>query len=175
MNWIDRLKSNANDALFAIYDEFQSEAISWIKSEFKVDTVDAEEIFQASVVVLYDNVVTGKLVELTSNLKTYLFSIIKHKIIHLNRERYKISDFDALSYLKEAVYEEYKEIDQKDLDKMSRMLIRLGDPCKKLLELSFYNNMALDDITQLLGYKNKDSTKNQKYKCLKRLQNLFFE
>lgn len=35
--------------------------------------------------------------------------------------------------------------------------------------------LAMLEIAELLGYKNTDTTKNQKYKCLKRLKKLFIE
>ncbi|MBK6498767.1 MAG: hypothetical protein IPG00_11645 [Saprospiraceae bacterium] len=71
--------------------------------------------------------------------------------------------------------EEYQEIAQEDLLKANAALFKLGEPCKSLLELSYYQQMKLDDITLLLGYKNNDTTKNLKYKCMKRLQKIFFE
>lgn len=51
----------------------------------------------------------------------------------------------------------------------------LGDPCKSLLQLYYYKQLGMEDITELLGYKNSDTTKNQKYKCIKRLQKIYFE
>jgi len=35
--------------------------------------------------------------------------------------------------------------------------------------------MSMDDITSLMGYKNRDTTKNLKYKCIKRLQKAISE
>ena len=51
----------------------------------------------------------------------------------------------------------------------------LGDPCKSLLQLYYYNDLSMENITSIMGYKNADTTKNQKYKCLRRLQNIYSE
>ena len=175
MNWIERIKSDPDKTLATLYNEMQDEATKWIKIEFGLQSDDADEIFQTSIVLLYDNVVTGKLTELTAHIKTYLFSIIKNKIIHLNRSRSKMSSLDATKILQGVIDEEYEEISSEDLNKANTALMKLGEPCKSLLELSYYQQMKLDEITILLGYKNNDTTKNLKYKCMKRLQKIFFE
>jgi len=175
MDWIERIKSNPDKTLTTIYDELQPEAIRWMLREYRLKIDDAEEIFQLSLVLMYDNIVTGKLTNLTASIKTYLFAIIKNKIIHHNRAQSKISSFDASELLKDTLDEEYSEISKDDLAKAASSLIKLGEPCKTLLELSFYQQMRVDEITNLMGYKNNDTTKNLKYKCIKRLQKIFFE
>ncbi|MBK8819417.1 MAG: hypothetical protein IPN49_10125 [Saprospiraceae bacterium] len=50
---------------------------------------------------------------------------------------------------------------------------KLGNPVN-LCCYCFITNKKLEEISHTLGYKNVDTTKNQKYKCLKRLQTLFF-
>lgn len=175
MDWIGKIKSDPDKSLAALYNEYQNQGVNWIISSFGLTKDEAEEIFQTSLVLLYDNVVTGKLTELTSNIKTYLFGIIKNKIIHLNRSKNRFSAFDAAELLSGVIDEEYEEISGEDLLKASKSMTRLGEPCKTLLELSYYQELSMDEISNLMGYKNADTTKNLKYKCLKRLQKIFFE
>ena len=175
MDWIERIKSDPDKTLTILYKDLKNDAIQWIKKEFGLHSEDADEIFQTSIVLLYDNVVSGKLTLLTSHIKTYIFSIIKNKIIQLNRAKNRISSYNATEIMLGVIDEEYQEIAQEDLIKANSALIKLGEPCKSLLELSYYQQMKLDDITLLLGYKNNDTTKNLKYKCMKRLQKIFFE
>lgn len=175
MDWIERIKSDPDKTLTILYKDLKNDTIQWIKKEFSLQSEDADEIFQTSIVLLYDNVVSGKLTLLTSHIKTYIFSIIKNKIIQLNRAKNRISSYDATEMMLGVIDEEYQEIAQEDLIKANSSLIKLGEPCKSLLELSYYQQMKLDDITLLLGYKNNDTTKNLKYKCMKRLQKIFFE
>ena len=175
MDWIERIKSDPDKTLTILYKDLKNDAIQWIKKEFSLQSEDADEIFQTSIVLLYDNVVSGKLTLLTSHIKTYIFSIIKNKIIQLNRAKNRISSYNATEIMLGVIDEEYQEIAQEDLIKANSALIKLGEPCKSLLELSYYQQMKLDDITLLLGYKNNDTTKNLKYKCMKRLQKIFFE
>ena len=53
---------------------------------------------------------------------------------------------------------------------MNQAMTGLGDPCRSILQLFYYKRMSMEDITALMGYKNAATTKNLKYKCLKRLQ-----
>lgn len=175
MDWIARIKSDPDKTLTTLYKNLKNDAISWIKNNFQLNDTDAEEIFQTSMVIMYDNVITGKLTVLTSDIKTYLFSIIKNKVIHFNRTKSKTVAFDALEYLSNTVVEEYQEMSRDDLEKASKAMLHLGEPCKSLLELSYYQQLKLDEITTIMNYKNNDTTKNLKYKCMKRLQKIYFE
>jgi RNA polymerase sigma-70 factor (ECF subfamily) len=175
MDWIGKIKSDPDKSLATLYHEYQNQGVNWIISSFGLSKDEAEEVFQTSLVLLYDNVVTGKLTELTANIKTYLFAIIKNKIIHLNRSKNRFSAYDATELLSGVIDEEYEEISQEDLLKASKSMTRLGEPCKTLLELSYYQELSMEEISNLMGYKNADTTKNLKYKCLKRLQKIFFE
>lgn len=175
MDWIARIKSDPDKTLTTLYINHKNDAISWIKNNYQLNDADAEEIFQTSMVIMYDNVVTGKLTALTSDIKTYLFSIIKNKVIHHNRAKSKTVNFDAVEYLNNTIEEEYHELSKEDLDKASKAMLHLGEPCKSLLELSYYQQLKLDEITTIMNYKNNDTTKNLKYKCMKRLQKIYFE
>lgn len=174
MDWIERIKSDPDKTLTMLYQNHKADAVNWAKTTYQLDKEDAEEIFQTSIVLLYDNIVTDKLSTLTVDIKTYIFSIIKNKIIHHNRAKSKTISYDANEIIRDTVDEEYQETSKEDLDKAAKALLDIGEPCKSLLELSYYQQMKLDDITALLKYKNNDTTKNLKYKCMKRLQKIFF-
>ena len=45
----------------------------------------------------------------------------------------------------------------------------LGVSCKRILDYYYFEQMSMALIALQLGYKNKDTVKNLKYKCLKRL------
>jgi len=45
----------------------------------------------------------------------------------------------------------------------------LGDSCRRILDCYYFEQLSMAEIAYQLGYKNKDTVKNLKYKCLKRL------
>jgi RNA polymerase sigma-70 factor (ECF subfamily) len=169
------IKTEPDKTLALLYRNHKQSTLSWIKSKFDIVGDDAEEIFQVAIIVLYDNIISGKLIFLTAEITTYLFAIIKNKIIQLNRVNARIAPIDATELLKEVIAEDDDDLDVKDIDKAMKSLELLGEPCKSLLELTYFHQMKMDEITEKLGYKNADTTKNLKYKCLKRLQKIFFE
>jgi RNA polymerase sigma factor (sigma-70 family) len=175
MDWITALKKEPDKTLAVLYDQHSDEAMRWVKKEYNLDYDAAREFVQVAFVALYDNISTGKLTTLTASIKTYLFAIIKNKVIQYNRHNQKFVAGQAHEILAQVIAEDYEEADEADLQKSRIALHELGEPCKSLLQLYYYQSMGMDEITNLMGYKNADTTKNQKYKCLKRLQKLFYE
>jgi len=167
---IQRLRNGDESVLKEIYTNNRVPFLNWIIQKYGCDMEDAKEIFQLSVVTLYDNVVTGKLETLTSSIKTYLFSIGKNKWLEWNRKQGKIQyqkDSLLFDHLEEKETPKVKE----DLFlQVEQVLKAMGDPCKKLLELVYFNRLSMHDICKQLHYKNEDSAKNAKYKCLQRLK-----
>ena len=173
MNWIERFREDANDALKEIYLSYKDEFINWSYQKHSIGQDIATEVFQTSVVILYDNVITGKLTDLSSSIKTYLFAICKNKIMEHKRRAQRNSGEEAIpnlaSHVSNGDDKAEKEI---KYTLMANAMREMGDPCKSLLEMYYYQQKKMYAITQALGYKNVDTTKNQKYKCMKRLQKL---
>ncbi len=172
MDWITEIKTDENAALRQLYASYKGDCIGWLTSKGNVQLVDAKEIFQTAVVILYDNVMSGKLTELNSNIKSYLIGICKNKAYELFRAQKKTSTTDEFptvrSYIMEGVEE--KQALEGRIDALTAALNKLGDPCRLLLQLFYYKKMSMDEITAQMAYKNASTTKNLKYKCIKRLQ-----
>ena len=167
---IQRLKTGDESVLKEIYKNNRAPFLNWIMQKYGCDMEDAKEIFQLSVVTLYDNVVTGKLETLTSSVKTYLFSIGKNKWLEWSRKQGKIQ-YQQDSLLFDHLEENETSNEKENLFlQVEQVLKAMGDPCKKLLELVYFNRFSMHDICQQLSYKNVDSAKNAKYKCLQRLK-----
>jgi RNA polymerase sigma-70 factor (ECF subfamily) len=48
----------------------------------------------------------------------------------------------------------------------------LGDRCKSILNLFYYQGYNLDEIRDILNYSNKKVLKSQKSRCIKQLKDL---
>ncbi len=55
---------------------------------------------------------------------------------------------------------------ESNLELVSACFDKLGDPCHQLLDLYYYKKKSMDEIAERLDYKNTDTAKNQKYKCM---------
>lgn len=137
---------------------------------------DAKDIYQEAIIVLYNKVKAGNF-ELSSKLKTYIYSICRRlwlkRLTQLNRYGGDIRDFQE--YL--PVDNEVELHNDRDIqfDKMENALQLLGEPCKTIMEDFYIYNRSMQEICERFGYTNADNAKTQKYKCLQRLKKLFFQ
>jgi len=137
---------------------------------------DAKDIYQEAIIVLYNKVKNGDF-ELSSKLKTYIYSICRRlwlkRLSHMNRYGGDIKDFQE--YL--AVDDETEKNNDRDIqfNKMGNALNQLGEPCKTIIEDFYIHNRSMQEICENFGYTNADNAKTQKYKCLQRLKKLFFQ
>ena len=136
---------------------------------------DARDIFQESMIVLYENVRTDSFV-LTCQIKTYVYSICRRLWLKRLQQMSRFSG--QVENLEETVpVEEDLEMQEKrnaDFAIMERAMGSLGEPCKSLLEAFYLQKKGMTEIAETFGYTNADNAKNQKYKCLVRLKKLFF-
>jgi len=172
VEWISYIKENENQALKEIYTTHRASCIIWLKSTYSISEEDAKEIFQSSIIVLYDNVMTGKLVKLSSSIKSYLYSIAKNKAREHLRKDGKMVDEDKIQLVASENGIEEKRIIESKINKINQTLQSMGDPCKTLLQMYYYKRINMTKIGSLMGYKNSDTVKNVKYKCIKKLQKL---
>ena len=170
---IEAIRSGDNTYITTIYQDYRQPFISWIKNEFNCSEDDAIEFFQTAVVILYDNIISGKLSELNSNIKTYLFGIGKNKahewLRHKQKQGSSVDDL-LIQYIQEDAPGTDEAEFADNLRKVETGMNALGEPCRTLLQLFYYYKASIREICEKLEYKNEDTDKNQKYKCLKRLQ-----
>lgn len=174
---ISKIKEEGNEALGKIYIEYRDEFISWLIKQYRCDFETAKDIYQLAIIIFYDNVRLGKLTELRSNLKTYLFAIGKNKYYEHLKKNSKFIPTEDFHTESASNGEEIQEKQEKEiqLEQLDESLTALGDPCKTLLKLFYYEKKSMDEITKILDYKNRETTKNQKYKCLNRLRKIHFK
>jgi RNA polymerase sigma factor (sigma-70 family) len=137
---------------------------------------DAKDIYQEAIIVLYNKVRAGDF-ELTSKLKTFIYSICRRlwlkRLTQMSRFAGDIHDHQEYF----TVDEDLATHEEKDIqfDKMAGALSLLGEPCKTIIEDFYIHNKSMQEICERFGYTNADNAKTQKYKCLQRLKKLFFQ
>lgn len=133
---------------------------------------DAEDIFQDGIIIIYNKISVNQLV-LTSSFKTFVYSVCRNLWLQkLNKRKAvfeKLSDVEGYidlpkDMLQEASYEET------ELHRIIQIhFLSLADDCQKLLRL-FTKDMALREITKILGYKTEKYAKTRKYMCKEELK-----
>jgi len=173
---IERIKNKGrDDALKEIYSKYRNEFILWAIRHHSCTMEEAKDIFQQAVIIFYENIIYEKVSEISTKVKTYLFSIGKNKLLELLREKSKhVPQFNEFEMVNADIY--YDAADDGYEDKLKRVqgcMDKLGDPCKSILEHYYYHKRSMQEIAEILEYKNSDTVKNLKYKCLQRLRQIF--
>lgn len=166
---INLLKQKDENAISALYVEQKNGFLSFIK-KYGVEDDVAVDIYQDAVVALVENAVKGKIDDLKTSVSTYLFAIGKYMAYN----RYKLSkrtDINTEAIPENFVYETYETNDEK-LTVIQTHLEKLGEKCREILRLFYYEEKKTDDIMRLMGYDNKDVFKSQKSRCLSQLKTM---
>lgn len=174
-NWAQYILDNENQAISEIYAEHRSSFLAWVRNNSNCDDNTALDIYQVAIVILYENVVSGKLKEL-DNVKAYLYRIGKNKLLEHYRsiKKNQHHEVDENLLLDKALDEDLEEDDKSELIKQVMVSVKeLGDPCKTLLENYYFKKMSLEEISKEMNYKNSDTAKTKKFKCIQRLRKLF--
>jgi len=157
-----------------VYEKYRKEFIGWIRKFSNCSLEDAQEYYQAATVILYENIMSDKVTELQSSLKTYLFGIGKnltyqhHRIVK-RQEKAKAEymlEVELVGDSRVALQTEH------DLNVVARCLTLIGEPCRQLLDFFYFSKKSMEEISSAMGYKNPETAKNQKYKCMERLRKL---
>ena len=67
----------------------------------------------------------------------------------------------------DAINEWINESEQKR--QLRELVSQLGEPCRKLLTLFYYENLSMKEILTHLPYGNEQVVRNKKYKCLQQM------
>ena len=171
---LEGLAQNNRQAIETIYKQHYSMVQSLVINN-NGSSDDARDIFQEVMIILYDKSRSGSF-ELTSQLKTYIYSICRR--LWLKRLQQQQKFVPEINNLIEAVpVEDELEIHEErngELLMMEKAMLSLGEPCRSLLEAYYLQKKNMTEIAGNFGYTNADNAKNQKYKCLMRLKKLFF-
>ena len=167
-----RLKRGDQKALAEIYSEYREGFLHWITNTHQCTRDEAVEIFQHSILTFYENVVEGSFEGLkTAGIKTYIYSIGKNKLLGDYRKNMRISSTESVDAEENSeIVVDVEHIKSQKLETIKKAIQDLGDPCKKLLELFYFNNLSNDEIAEIMDYKNGNTVKNLKYKCIQRIK-----
>jgi RNA polymerase sigma factor (sigma-70 family) len=168
-----REKEMLEQAILQIYQEHASITSSFIIGKGGTKQ-DADDIFQETVVSFIDAVQNGKFRQ-ESGIRTFLISISKHLWYNEIRRRQRAENREKLYEAdKDQEEEGVGEIiqDRELKQQLNQLLKELGESCKKILELFYYENLSMKEMVSQLPYENEQVVRNKKYKCLQQLTDL---
>ena len=132
---------------------------------------DAKDVFQETVISLYNNVKNGKYSP-DSKLSTYLFSISKNNWFKKLRKSGRMSNLEDNEHHQiqsdEDIQGKIEYTEQQIL--IGNLLHKIGQKCGTLLKLFYFEKMSMVKIAATMDYSSEQVAKNQKSKCMKKLR-----
>ncbi len=130
---------------------------------------DAFDIFQDGVLIFYKYLITGRYRE-EFEISGFLYTVCKN--LWLNKVKHdKMLIRIVETYETPDNYENILDliISREREEEVRRLLLKLGEKCRKLLEYVFFYQLSTKEICEKMGFSGADTLKTKKYKCKKRL------
>lgn len=169
---LEEIKQGNNSSFSKMYEEYKAPFMAFTY-KYGISEEDAIEIYQESIIALFENAVSGKLTELTSSVKTYVFSIGKYKVMEHLRASKKTTSLESFH-----LHDDYETIEIKEtiLTEKQKLLklnfSKLGARCQNILEQFYLFGKTIAEIKAFENYENENTVKAQKSRCLKQLKQL---
>jgi RNA polymerase sigma factor (sigma-70 family) len=168
-DFIERIKANDRTVLGEIFIRFERMVHHYITSHGG-GKVDAEDILQESVIVLWQKVNSGNF-ELTSKMSTFIMGVAKNKWMAELRKRNRISGQEIPYNLPANNPTTLDKVIASEKMEILRSAFELIQPiCKKILLLFYFEEKCLEEIAKTLNFANSDVVKSKKYQCKKLLE-----
>jgi RNA polymerase sigma factor (sigma-70 family) len=166
-------KKMLDDAIAFTYQQYSKTVSSFIINNGGSQQ-DADDIFQETVIAFINTVQKGNY-RMEAGIPTFLVAISKNlwykEIKKKDRSEYREKVFEIGRGSEEL--DVSNDISDREMKKELRELLdKLGDSCKKILMLFYYDNLSMKEIVEHLHYDNEQVVRNKKYKCLKELTEL---
>jgi len=162
------LRSNDTKSLSSLYSEYYAVVARYIKQNSGTDE-DAEDIFQEAIVVLLQKIKKPEFT-LTAPLKYFLLAISKNLWLkRLRTHKQSTTDTNRLRENYLFILSNHDD-DGVKTSRIDTWLQNITIHCQGILKALFFYNEPMDRLMQKMGWKNKHTASNQKYKCLEQLK-----
>ncbi|RRB02878.1 RNA polymerase sigma factor [Larkinella rosea] len=168
---LESLRAGDTSAYEWVYKKYYPSIARFVQQN-KGNEGDAEDIFQESVLVLYQKI-TAPDFRLTSTLKTFLFSIAKHswlkklrdeKLVPISEEQLILIQ-DTQDFVSDDASPE-----EGQHERLNAWMARITGHCQRVIKSIYFSHEPMDNLMVTMGWKNRHTAVNQKYKCIQQLK-----
>ncbi len=169
-----RQPAKMNGAIEFIYKEYYSLLENYIINN-NGSKDDAADIIQETIIAFIEIVEANKF-RSESSIKSFLFSITRNLWLTELRKRSSADNRNKIFEKSKDTTEQevvHHLIRREHFSTIRQLFEKLGDKCKQLLTLVYYEDLSMNDIIKMMpGYQNEQVLRNKKYKCMKQLENM---
>lgn len=165
---LEQLRRGDNKSFAFLYKDCFSLINSYVTSN-RGNREDAEDIFQEASIVLLHKIKQSDFI-LTSSLKTYLYAIAKNLWLKKIRDTKEINT-NSTDFLENSPSDFCEVSNESDtVEKVTTWLTKITLNCQRILKGLFFYNESMESLMRKMGWKNKHTAANQKYKCIQQMK-----
>lgn len=167
---IEAIRSRDEFAIGKIFTLYKKEFLYTLKKQSYRGSDAIEDIYTDAFCTLCNKVYSNQINEttLTSSLKTYLIGIGKKMLMAHERKRMNNPNV-LVSELPDMEDEDFST----DIDNVrivEKAVNDIGEPCHSLLRKKYWDDLNGDEIASEMHYKNADTVKNMRSRCIRVLK-----
>ena len=160
--------------------------INYLSARFSLRREEIEDVVQDASIDLYNNIVTGKLQELTASLSTYFTQICHNKTLNYVRDKKKeIPSDDVEVMMPENPIDSTKVDDlidtfggEDDIEAQKEKLVhkvinKLPPKCSDILWGYYRDGHSMKTLADMFDFASSDVVKTTKSRCLSNFKKLF--
>jgi RNA polymerase sigma factor (sigma-70 family) len=164
--------NDLNAIIHQLYKQYSGMVIAYIISN-QGSQQDGEDVFQEALIAFINLVKSGKF-RGEASLQTTFVAISRN--IWLNEQK-KRKSLDTRGKLFENARQQEADpasqlLEREVSEQFLTLMSRLGESCKSLLTMVYYENLSNKDILERTHYESEQVIRNKKYKCMKELADL---
>ncbi len=132
---------------------------------------DAEDVLQEAMVVLWERVRSGAF-EYQAKLSTFIYATAKNIWFRrLARHRRELPAAEEAFDVAAGDATPLEELEENErVLAVQKAMEQVGNPCRDLLLLYYWEERSMEEIAAKLGFANADTVKSKKYQCKKSLE-----
>ncbi len=168
-----RTGKNVDQAIRNLY-KYHFDSLGWYVMNNNGSRQDAEDIFQDVVVTFIDLVQKNKF-RGESSVKTFLFSLNRYAWLNeLKRRGRALAREEKFERMQDRTTEDVSSVmaGRESSAGILQLVEQLGETCKKILLLFYYEEYSMKQILEHMHYENEQVVRNKKYKCIKQLEQM---
>lgn len=166
-----KIKLGDKEALAEVYKSNREAVINWITHKHSCSPEEAKDIYQDAILIFYKNAAKGKISDINFSISSYLHEVVRRQFLNKLKKDQRMSR-GLLDFVRkpndETVDSEHNHEWKSEV--VHRAMQELSETCKKLIYLRYFANLSMESICDQLGYKNAETAKNLKYKCMRILR-----
>ena len=160
------------EILLAVYRKFRDEFVNWAVSNFNITKEKAQIVFQDVLYSFYTNVNSGKITQLSADLRSYLFQSGKLKITGLLQLKPEFCAAPGTGW-NAPLAEPMPAADQSPdaADDLQFKFDLFDEGQKRILRLFFIQNHSLKEVAKILGLRNAEAARMRRNEAVAMLRN----